>query len=259
MVLTDNQDWLLGHEPVGRRINVRNELGRIKKNPLDPLIKQLGEPRIAMVSDDFTAYRRAYSNYYLSYSRFLPAMSIAARYSKGPYWVRKVGGKYSASERKIAKRYREIAPYLDYDFTNLIIHTRILLDRAIAFSRFFLKGSMLPSFTSFNDHKKFLRKCSIEGYTEYRDYICDQTDWFEVPLKLVRDKFIVHASPKHMRFMGYPNGEWELDMNILLPAGSSERPFEKTRIVRFNAVRLSQEVEEFLEWFGGYASKHLNK
>ncbi|MHC4398192.1 MAG: hypothetical protein ACYTG0_00775 [Planctomycetota bacterium] len=255
--MADFAFFLLGHEPLGRRANVRKELARIKKDPLQPLLAALGHDGIHVFTDDLTRYVQAYWFYYLSMDRYLCEMSVAARYSRGPAWVRRSGGKqkYTEAERKLADEYNATARFLEYDLVNCLIHTRILLDRTISISRRFLSFARLPSFTSFNDHKKFfLRLAEAFGqHEDYAEYIRTKTDWFEMPIKAVRDKFVVHASPKHMRFMGCPNGGYELDLNIHVPdAPDGEKPFSKIKVIRLNAVRMSYDIETFLLWFNAY-------
>jgi len=255
-------DFLLGHEPLEQRPNISKELARIRKDPLDHLLKALGYDGIQVVSNDLTRYVDAYWFYYLSMDRYVREMSIAARYSRGPHWVRKSGGKqrYTDSQRKLAKEYNGIAKFLEFDLANCLIHTRILLDRTIALSRQFLSLKRLPSFSSFNDHKKFFAKLSEpfgqdEGYAEY---IRNNTDWFDMPIKTVRDKFVVHSAPKHMRFLGYPFGGFELDLNIILPdAGDGEKSFSKVKVIRVNVLRMSYDIEEFLKWFNEYGLRAI--
>src|SRR5690349_21833634 len=150
------EDYLLGHEPIGYRINVRKTLAQYRRDPLYGLIAELGgydRPRI--LHDDISMYQLAYSWYYLSLQRFLPAMSLAVRWSKGPYWALREGRAYTPRESAIAQRYNEVAPYLYLDFYNCLLYARILLDRVAALSRVFLTAGDRPSFTSFNEHKKF--------------------------------------------------------------------------------------------------------
>jgi hypothetical protein len=171
----------------------------------------------------------AYFFYYLSFDRYLRAASIAARYSnEGLRWGRNLNSK----QRRLAEKHRSIRPFLEFDLVNCLLHTRILLDRVAALSRYFLRGQQqLPSFTSFNDHKKFfLRRAQPYGkHEKYAEYIRNHTDWFEMPLKEVRDKFIVHSSPKHLQLLGYLDGGYELHLNIWLPVNpNADKPLEKT-------------------------------
>jgi hypothetical protein len=213
-------DFLLGHEPIGSRINVRRELRRLSVDPMRPFLDVLGAEKFAILSSDKSRYEEAYWFYYLSLDRYLHEMSVAARYSKGPRWIRGKA-RYTAREQSLADQYRKVAPFLEYDLVNCLIHSRILLDRVTGLARHFIKGKRLPSFTSFNDHKKFFLNLSepYGAHEKYAQYIREQTGWFEMPLKAVRDKFVVHTGPKHMRFLGYPNGGWELDLSIILPDG----------------------------------------
>ncbi len=57
------------------------------------------------------------------------------------------------------------------------------MDRTIAFGRRFLIAACLPSLTSFNDHKKFLKRHATalgDRHQAYVDYIINNSDWFEV-------------------------------------------------------------------------------
>ena len=158
-----NFDFIFGHERPDRRPNIRKELSRIRMDPLYPLLEAFGYDGIHVVSDDLTRYVEGYWFYYLSMERYLPEMSIAARYSRGPAWVRRSGGKekYTNAERKLADKFNATARFLEYDLANCLIHSRILLDRTIALSRRFLSFERLPSFTSFSDHKKFFLRLKV--------------------------------------------------------------------------------------------------
>jgi len=250
-------DFMLGHEPLEQRPNIRKELARIRMDPLNPLLKALGYERTNIVSNDFSRYVDAYWFYYLSMDRYLREMSIAARYSRGPYWVRKSGGKqrYTASQRRLAKEYSATAKFLEFDLTNCLIHTRILLDRSISISRRFLFFKCLPSFSSFSNHKKFFVNLSepFGDHEKYAEYIRNNTDWFDMPIKALRDKFVVHSSPRHMRFLGYPFGGFELDLNIILPdSDDNEKKFSRVKVIRLNVLRMSYDIEQFLKWFNEY-------
>jgi hypothetical protein len=251
-------DFLQGHEPLGRRPNIRKELRRIRDDPLHGLLLALGHDGPQILSNEFSRYEDAYWFYYLSMERFLNAMSIAARYSRGPYWKRRSGGTslFTMSDHRLADQRRATARCLELDLTNCLIHTRILLDRTIALSRRFLTASSKsPSFTSFNEHKRFFVRLSAP-YGEDDDYaklIREETDWFEVPIKLARDKFVVHSAPKHMQFLGYSNGGFELDLNIMIPdEPDSEKPLAKMKVLRVNAIRMSLDIQRFLDRFAGY-------
>ncbi len=251
---TRQPTWLLGHEPIGRRPNIRAELKRIRHDPIGPLLEAIDDRGPSILSTIQSRYQDAYRFYYLSFERYLKGMSIAARYSR----LRETVGRrqFTPRERALAKQRRGIAKFLEYDIINLLLHSRILLDRAVGLSRFFLVGEQLPSFTSFSEHRKFFCKVPAQtaGWPKYAERIRDHTGWFEMPLKAVRDKFIVHAGPKHWRCMGYPDGGFELDLSLIVPDQDAQHaPLATPTVIRVNALRLSYDIESFLVWFCGFA------
>ena len=238
------------------RLNVRTELKRLKQDPIEPLLQALGKgPGYVVLQDEFSRYREAYYFYYLSLDRFFHEMSVALRWSKGPYYVRKYGGKYTPSQRKLAAQYNKIARFLEFDFFNCLLYARMLLDRTIALSRHFLKGANLPSFTSFNNHKKFFQrqKTPYGGFEEYAVYIREQTDWFDTPLKPVRDKFLVHPGPQHFRLFGYPSNGYEFGLMVIVPNDNdSEKPLVRFKEIKVSIPQLARDIEQFLTWFCAY-------
>lgn len=245
----------LGHRPMGKRPNVRKEIARLKRDPLDPFLSQLGEEHSPILSSDISRYRDAYTLYFLAMRRFLENMSVVARYMNGAHYKRKNGGAYTPHEKKIAARYNELAPYTEFDITNCLLYARILLDRVASLSRRFLPTGQSPSFTSFSDHKKFFQKQSkpYAAHEKYAEYIRKETDWFEMPLKEVRDKFVVHSAPKHMRFVGLPNS-FEVELVIIRADGvPPEKPLTRSTPVIVNALRMSYQIESFLDWYAAYA------
>jgi len=249
-------DFMLGHEPISFRPNIREETKRIRRDPLQPLLEALGCDEINIVSNDMTQYVQAYRFYCLSMERYLREMSLAARYSHLKRCRRPNGNrKYTDAERKLAKEYNSIAKYLELDIVNCVIHARILMDRVASISRRFLSANRQPSYTSFNNHKKFFQKFTgpFCEHEEYAKYIREETDWFEMPIKAVRDKFVVHSSPKHMRFMAYPSGGYELELKIIVPdAPNDEKMLSKFKMISINALRMSYDIETFLTWFNNY-------
>lgn len=247
----NKRKFIFGSEPLGRRPNVRAELKRIRRDPLQKLLSIIRPVESTLLSDDYSRYEEAYFFYYLSLHRYLHAVSIAARYlNEGLRWCRNL----NPNQRKLAEKHRSVRPFLEFDLVNCLLHTRILLDRVAALSRHFLRGQRLPSFTSFNDHKKFFLKLAepYGKHEEYAEYIRNHTGWFEMPLKEVRDKFVVHCSPKHLRLLGYPN-DYELHLCIWVPVDpKAEKPLERTNLITVNPLRLSYDIEAFLKWFCKY-------
>lgn len=246
------EEHLISHDALEKRPNIRIELRRIRRDPLEPLVHALEKGKRGLLSNERTRYSDAYYSYYLSFERFLPEMSLAARFSKGPYWVRRTGGSYTRSQRKLAKKYNSVERFLEFDLINCIIHSRILLDRVASLSRSFLMRPPLPSFTSFSDHKKFFSKLkSPYGKHEtHAGYVRSKTEWFDVLLKEVRDKFVVHAAPCHMRFLGYVSDSPDLSLTIVVPHSEETG---KLKVISVSPLQLSHDIEKFLKWFCRYA------
>jgi hypothetical protein len=149
---------------------------------------------------------------------------------------------------------------LEFDFFNCLLHARILLDRTIALSRYFLKENNPPSFGSFSEQKKFFRrrKQPYGSHEEYADHIREKTDWFDMPLKIVRDKFLVHAGPKHMRVFGYPGRGREFGLTIVLPnSPNPDKPLERVKAIVVSIPELARDMESFLKWFCDYGLRML--
>lgn len=250
----------LGHRPLGKRPNVRKEVSRVKRDPLESWFTAMEFDLEPVISTDVSRYRDAYKLYYLSVRRFLTNMSIVARYMSSAHYVRKYRQKYSSSQRIIADKYREVAPYTELEIINCLIHARILLDRVASLSSHFLKVGNRPSFKSFSDHKKFFKRLTAPygDHETYAEHIRNCTDWFETPLKAVRDDFVVHSSPKHARFVALPN-DFEVELLILRAEGvPPEKPLARSIPIMVNVLRMSHDIGDFLQWYGDYAiSKRL--
>jgi hypothetical protein len=126
-------------------------------------------------------------------------------------------------------------------------------DTAIALARHFLTGDRVPSFNSVHDHKRFFAKLEQpHGLHEtYAHYLREETSWFDVPLKPVRDQCFVHQGPQYMRFLGHQS-DHDLQMVIVLPNGPLERRFEKTQVITVSVRRLARDLHGFLVWFNRY-------
>lgn len=250
----------LGHEPLLQRLNVRRELRRLAQDPMREVLDAVQPDRTVLLQDAAVRYEEAYHCFYLSLKRYLPAMSLAIRWHNGPRWALRYWQKYTPAERKLADRYNRVAPYLELDFYTCLLWARILLDRTIALSRYFIHEPELPSFTSFNQHRKFfLRRSTPYGeHEKYAAYFRDKTGWFEEPLKLARDKFVVHASPAHGKVLGFPGAGHELSLAIFI-AEDPEKPLGKVRVLHVGIPQLADEVNEFLRWYADYAQAALRR
>ena len=246
-------EFVLGHEAVGHKLNVRRELSRIRRDPLEAFLLVLGEDPHGIFSSDVSRYHDAYLNYFLAMRRFFENMSITYRYNSSVRDKRGYRSKYTSHEQRISDKYRALRPYLEFDIVNCLLHTRILLDRVAGLSRRFLRLRQTPSFTSFSDHKKFFERQAspLTRHEDYADYLRNHTGWFEVPVKEVRDKFVVHAAPKHMRFVVRPNN-YEVELMIFLP--DEKESLARTTAIRVNPLRMSYDIEIFLNWFSAYGS-----
>jgi hypothetical protein len=78
----------------------------------------------------------------------------------------------------------------------------------------------------------------------------EETSWFDVPIKFVRDKFFVHQGPRHFKFFAIG---WERDDNLALTFQiiDSEQK-QGGEWISFNPWRMSYDVEQFLKWFAAY-------
>jgi hypothetical protein len=252
-------------ERVLRDMNVRKILRETKVDPLRPLLGAIRPDGHAhpLARDDLALYAEAYQLYYFSLERLLKEMSLARRFRNGPYYALKYGMCYTAQEKNLARRFHQSKHYFWLDFVNFMIHSRILLDRAISLSKYFLAGKQLPSFASFSQHKRFFQKPEHRPYGKHEPYarhICDTTDWFEKTLKTVRDKFLVHAQSQHRMSLGSTDlGPAEIKMIIQVPRGSSDRPFVQIDVIMVSVPELVEDMGRFLKFFSTYALAALRR
>jgi len=155
-------------------------------------------------------------------------------------------------------------PYMELDYQCLIIYACILLDRTIAISRRFLKGGNLPSFTSFFKHKNYLTTkpdVLMKQHAEYVRLITEGTDWFEVPLKVLRDKFLMHAAERHVTWFGWANGnEWDLIMTTMIAQHPRQsNPLGYGKWITFSPRRLARDMDSFLTAFSTYAQMQMGR
>lgn len=240
---------------------MKEELKYHRNDPLQPLIAHLSE-RMGEVFERSTQLQRyslAYSNFYASLARFLPELSIAARWSQSAMIARKHSLKYTPAERRIADKYNRVAPFLDLDFYNCLIHGRILMDRAVGFGRYYLKGGRLPSFHSFADHKRFFTnlKGSYGSHEEYARYILERTGWFESVLKITRDQYVVHSGPKHVRLFGFA-GATDMNLIILPHVPRERRRGNGVPAIIVSVPGIARKIHDLLEWMGEFGAKALD-
>lgn len=254
-------DKVVGHKPVTETLNVKKEIKRFEKDPVEGLIDRIQDKDSLFIFDDVGKYIQAFSWYKLSLKRCLEHISIARRAdSELRYHPR--NQKYSNRQKQIAERYKTIAPYLEIDYKNMIIYTCILLDRVIGISRRFLHCSTLPSFTSFNKHINFFEKhrgTLVDEYKKYGEKIVECNSWYKIPIKVLRDKYLMHSSEKHVSFFGWTETSWDLEMITVISANPiQEELLKKVKIISFSPRRLARDVEKFLTWFAVYGENKIN-
>jgi len=256
-------DWIKGNNPIEKRINIAAELKRLASDPLSPLLVKIRKeykPGSFLFSDDISRYSDAYYFYYLSLERFLPPLGYAVRWEKGLRYIKGRGKKFTPSQKKLSEKYHATRRYLGYDFFNVLLHARILMDRIAGISRIFINNKNLPSFTSFSDHKKFFQKLPqpYGEHEEYARYIRENTTWFEMPLKEARDHFLVHQGPSHMLNFGYRDEEWDIFVHIMIPK-NRDNLAEGSENIFISVPQLARDIEVFLHWFNTYGLKSLDK
>ena len=256
-IVREHPDTVVGHKAVSESLNTWKEIKRFAKDPLKNLIFVIDTSHSEFTKGDIGRYVQAFRWYSLCLRRALTHISVARRADvELSYHPR--NEKYSSRQKKLSAKRNEISPYLELDYQNLIIHSCILLDRVISLSRRFLNGPNLPSFTSFNKHKQFLSKNAnalSPNHAGYTQYITEKTDWFEIPLKVLRDKFLIHSSERHMSFLGWGESNWDLDMLTMIPAAKEQdKLLEKVKVINFTPRRLARDMESFLHWFDKYWS-----
>lgn len=257
-LVRSHPDMVVGHKAISDRLNVRKESRRFGKDPLENLIHTIGDEHAAFSKGDIGRYLQAYSWYILCLKRCLEHISVARR-GDAELRYHPRNEKYSKRQKQISVKRNTLGPYLELDYQNLIIHACILLDRTITISRRFLSGGNLPSFTSFNKHIEFLsKKPGALGTTheEYQEKLSSSSEWYSIPIKVLRDKYLMHSSEQHMAFFGWGESNWDLEMITMIPAKlNQEKPLEKVKVICFTPRQLARDVEGFLTWFSSYWQK----
>lgn len=239
-------------------MNVALILKRIKKDPLEALLREYTYPPRMLTTDDAAIYREGYFFWYLTAERLLKEMSIVRRWRNGPYYARKYRMSYSASERKLVARYRPIQHFPELDFCTFLIYSRILLDRIVRLSQRFLTGNELPSFSSFNRHKRFFLARAMRPFGQheaYAKYIREKTNWFERLVKFPRDQYIVHTSPAIMGIFGLGFGPSEMKLVLI-----RQNPDSNTlNHLQVSALEVIHGISDLLNFFQKYMSREQRR
>lgn len=227
---------------------MQKELKRFAADPLAPLIKKLRGDSFELLKDDIGRYNESYSWYLMCLKRCFEHMSISRR------WYAEVkhhpqNKKYSDRQNSISRNYWSATPYMMFDYQNLIVHACMLLDRSVTLTRRFLSGGSLPSFTSFNKHLEFLEKnpSALESKHEpYRALVLSSKPWFQIPLKVLRDKYLMHSAEEHMAFMGWGESDWDMELVTMIPKNPrQEKPLQDMKVICFTPRRLARDIEAF--------------
>jgi hypothetical protein len=257
-LVRSHPDMVVGHKAISDTLNVRKESRRFGKDPLENLVNTIGDEGAVFMKGDIGRYLQAYSWYSLCLKRCFEHISVARRGDSELRYHPK-NEKYTQRQKQIAAKRNAIGPYLELDYQNLIIHTCILLDRTIAISRRFLVGGGLPSFTSFNKHVEFIsKKAGALGHhhTEYEEQLSSCSEWYNIPLKVLRDKYLMHSSERHMAFFGWSETNWDLEMITMIPAKlNQDKPLKEVKVICFTPRQLARDIEDFLKWFAAYWEK----
>lgn len=261
-VIRNSSEVVVGHKPVTERLNLKNEVRRFSVDPLYGFLIAIDDKYATILNGDIGRYQQSYFWYTLCLKRTLEHYSIERR------WDREIrchssSLPYSARQTQIARKRRAMNPYQELDYQNLIIHTCILLDRVIALSRRFLVGKNLPSFTSFAQHKAFLQKDprTLDGrFHDYAEILVKTTDWFEIPVKVLRDKYLMHSAERHFCSFGWPpEGYDRMMITVISASPHQEKILERVKVICFSPRRLARDIEAFLSWFSEFGQSSLIK
>lgn len=241
-------DLVVGHAAVKESLNVEKESKRFSSDPMAPLIDRLRADSSKLLKDDIDRYLESYSWYLMCLKRCFEHMSISRRWHAEVKYHPK-NKKFSERQRLISKRYWEATPYMMLDYQNLILHVCMLLDRSVTLTRRFLSGGALPSFTSFSKHIDFLEKnpgSLAAEHEPYRSLILSCKPWFRVPLKVLRDKYLMHSAEDHMASLVWGESDWDMELVTMIPrVPRQEKPLQDIKVICFSPRRVARDIEAF--------------
>ena len=244
--------------PVGESLVLSKELKLLHVDEFESLLSILPGCSSPILVGDVDRCFEAYLLYALSAERYLRELKILLKYQSGAGFKLKSTAKFSDKESKTAKEYHKIKKYIKLDLTNTIIRARILLDKIAVLSRYLADTPDQWPVRSFADQCK---KFKSDGHSfnkedPYVKYICKETGWFEIPLKLIRDDYIVHRSKPHLAHDGLHWGENNQFTDLIFVVMNHELNGEYAHVI-FSIRRLIRNLHEFLTWFSGYGKDQL--
>ncbi len=192
-----------------------------------------------MLRDELDRFLLADEHFFLAAARTLVGMQQALRLDARPSDEGLVPSE--------AARVRYSQRYFAYDCFSLLIHARILCDRALPALR--LVEPTLPiGLTSFQDHrKKILSGATLSpGLSGWVEYVRTRTEWFPL-VKDLRDDFLVHQGVKHMLFFRQ-RSDHDIEVVVFVPTDpSGPKPLSSIRALSLSPRALVLCVTEFLE------------
>lgn len=230
----------LGLSPVDRPLVPWRELRPLRANALRRAILRHRHARpLAVLREELDRFLQADEQFFLAAARTLTGM-------KDALWldVRSPDEGFSPSE---AARARSCQRYFAHDCFSLLIHARIVCDRALPALRV-AESALQISLTSFQDHRrKLLSGAALpESLAHWAEYVRTRTEWFRL-VKDLRDDFLVHQGPKHMLSFGQRN-DHDIEIVVIIPNDpSGPKPLADIRALTLSPRALVMCVTEFLE------------
>lgn len=126
------------------------------------------------------------------------------------------------SDKIVLQEYNAMLEQLRLDIETYIIYSRALMDKIALTAWLVIRDAQL-SHRSFSDQKDWLKKPVNIPYMKNESYaslVRDRTNWFNIGLKFVRDKFVVHAFPRMLSYKVDAIGN--IQINLMELAGSKE-------------------------------------
>jgi hypothetical protein len=229
-----------GLRPIDRPLVPWRELRPLRRNSLRRAILQhLAAQPPAVLRDELDRFLQADEQFFLAAARTLLSM-------KDALWLddRASDGRLSPSE---AARARTCQRYFTHDCSSLLIHARIVCDRALPVLRI-AEPRLQISLTSFQDHRRKVLSGSQlpTALAPWAQYVGTRTQWFQL-VKDLRDDFLVHQGPRHMLFFGQRSDN-DIEMVVMVPREPrSPKPLASVRALTVSPRALVVCVTEFLE------------
>jgi hypothetical protein len=207
-------------------------------NPLTPFLEDLEDKLPPQEKEDFEGaivrYNLKYNHLSVIWARLSASVLIFDARSKIMMDAAKRNGRLSSEERKLMHLAVEAGIPYSLDYEDFFIHSKILLDRAVYFIRFFypeLKDvkEIKDVTTDFTGYRLFfLRTVPYRRDEDYARYIRENTAWYESTLRNYRNNFVIHDKD-------------------LIGAGTVHNPGESPRPIR-RPAKLHSEEESKEQW-----------